>query len=229
MSSYAFIRFASLAEASKMARLTNGILIYGWSIISKVATSDWNNRRMGLSKGSRKEEGCEVKFQDFISNSKLDTSRQDYKRDIYQNFRGHTCVLAQRCKNTRDPHQNFKGDRNDKGWSYTEAIKGDDVVKNSRKKKMMVKMEEMYWEGSKVDDGWPEKCVVGVLRGFDEISSVNYRLTNRGFSLSSSYLGDKLILWEFDSEEDCNGFINNRFFFGTIDLTVWRNGHSRSR
>ena len=95
---------------------------------------------------------------------------------------------------------------------------------------MMVKMEEMYWEGSKVDAGWLEKCVVGVLRGFDEISSVNYRLTNRGFSLSSSYLGDKLILWEFDSEEDCNGFINNRFFFlGTIDLAVWRNGHSRSR
>ncbi|KAK1568067.1 hypothetical protein Q3G72_009708 [Acer saccharum] len=57
MSSYAFIRFASLAEASKVARLMNGMFIYGWSIISKVATSDWNNKRMGPSKGSRKEEG----------------------------------------------------------------------------------------------------------------------------------------------------------------------------
>ncbi|KAI9177486.1 hypothetical protein LWI28_015800 [Acer negundo] len=97
----------------------------------------------------------------------------------------------------------LRGDRNDNGWSYAESVKGDDIVNDSKKKEMVVKMEEMYWEGSKANSGWLEKCMVGVLRGFDEISSVNYRLTNRGFSFSSSYLGNKLVLWEFDSEEGC--------------------------
>ncbi|KAK4845225.1 hypothetical protein QYF36_002513 [Acer negundo] len=43
-----------------------------------------------------------------------------------------------------DTHQNFRGDRNDNGWSYVEAVKGNDIVKDSKKKEMVVKMEEMY-------------------------------------------------------------------------------------
>ncbi|KAK4846082.1 hypothetical protein QYF36_012854 [Acer negundo] len=87
------------------------------------ATNGWYNKRMGSSKGSRKEEGCEAKFLDFDSDSKVDTSHQGFKGDTHQNFRGY---------------------RNDKWWSYAEAVKGADLVNDLRKKEMMVKMEEMY-------------------------------------------------------------------------------------
>ncbi|KAK3219656.1 hypothetical protein Dsin_013626 [Dipteronia sinensis] len=78
---------------------------------------------------------------------------------------------------------------------------------------MMVKKDEMFWDGSKTEVRWLEKCAVGVLRSFDDVSSVNDRLTNEGLSFSSSYLGDKYVLWEFDSEKECCEFINNRFLW----------------
>ncbi|KAK2645152.1 hypothetical protein Ddye_020347 [Dipteronia dyeriana] len=42
---YAFIRFGSLEEANKVERMTNEMYIYGWSIVSKVASYGWNRRR----------------------------------------------------------------------------------------------------------------------------------------------------------------------------------------
>ncbi|KAK3218944.1 hypothetical protein Dsin_012914 [Dipteronia sinensis] len=71
----------------------------------------------------------------------------------------------------------------------------------------------MFWDGSKLEANWLSKCAVGVLKGFDNVSSVNYRLINRGVSFSASYLGDKFILWKFESEDDCLDFINNRFYW----------------
>ncbi|KAK1578400.1 hypothetical protein Q3G72_029975 [Acer saccharum] len=44
-SRYAFIRFAYLDEAKRVAELMNGMHVYGWPILSKVANVDWDNRK----------------------------------------------------------------------------------------------------------------------------------------------------------------------------------------
>ncbi|KAK1551935.1 hypothetical protein Q3G72_007644 [Acer saccharum] len=44
-------------------------------------------------------------------------------------------------------------------------------------------------------------------------ASVNSRLSSRGFSFLVNYLGDKSVLWLFESELDKEGFIKNRFFW----------------
>ena len=47
-SCYAFIRFGSLEEAQGVAKKVNGMYIYGWPIIAKVADFGWNNRRSSV-------------------------------------------------------------------------------------------------------------------------------------------------------------------------------------
>ncbi|KAK1559102.1 hypothetical protein Q3G72_010727 [Acer saccharum] len=42
---FAFIRFETLAEAEKVAQRVNGMHVYGWPIVAKVASYDWKNRR----------------------------------------------------------------------------------------------------------------------------------------------------------------------------------------
>ena len=41
---FAFIRFETMEEATKVARLTNKMYVYGWPIVSKVASYGWNKR-----------------------------------------------------------------------------------------------------------------------------------------------------------------------------------------
>ena len=45
-SKFAFVLFESLEEAAKVAKTTDGMLMYGWPIVSKVATYGWSNRRV---------------------------------------------------------------------------------------------------------------------------------------------------------------------------------------
>ena len=45
-SKFAFIRFSTLEEAEKVARRSNGSIICGWRISSKVATFGWEKRRV---------------------------------------------------------------------------------------------------------------------------------------------------------------------------------------
>ncbi|KAK1554729.1 hypothetical protein Q3G72_016476 [Acer saccharum] len=71
----------------------------------------------------------------------------------------------------------------------------------------------MKWDGPQPSTGWLSKCAMGTLKTFSNISSVNQRLILRGFTFSSQFLGDKTIIWQFDSETDCIGFIKNRFFW----------------
>lgn len=43
---FAFVRFASMEEAEKVSRQSNGMHVYGWPIVVKVATYGWDKRRM---------------------------------------------------------------------------------------------------------------------------------------------------------------------------------------
>ena len=43
-SCFAFVRFSTMVEAEMLAKLTNGIHVYGWPIISKIADREWSKR-----------------------------------------------------------------------------------------------------------------------------------------------------------------------------------------
>ncbi|KAK2656146.1 hypothetical protein Ddye_009198 [Dipteronia dyeriana] len=43
-SRFAFVRFGTEEEASKVARSTNGMHVYGWPITTKMASKDWKMR-----------------------------------------------------------------------------------------------------------------------------------------------------------------------------------------
>ena len=75
---------------------------------------------------------------------------------------------------------------------------------------------EMSWNSNNNKDECLSRCVVGTLKVFTNVSSVNLRLRSRGFSFSSMYLGDKSILWVFESEFEREGFMNNRFLWDDI-------------
>ena len=51
---------------------------------------------------------------------------------------------------------------------------------------------------------------------------MNNRLVNKGFSVSSYYLGDKMALCRFESESDCISFIKNHFFLDDCFASIKR-------
>ncbi|KAK3221094.1 hypothetical protein Dsin_015064 [Dipteronia sinensis] len=51
------------------------------------------------------------------------------------------------------------------------------------------------------------------LRSFSSVLNVNKRLHSKGYLFSSSYYGDKCILWIFDSIEKMEDFVKNRFYW----------------
>ncbi|KAK3199347.1 hypothetical protein Dsin_022762 [Dipteronia sinensis] len=52
---FAFVRFATMEEARKVAEMTNEMHVYGWPISTKVVQYGWNKRRMYVSRVSRVE------------------------------------------------------------------------------------------------------------------------------------------------------------------------------
>ncbi|KAK1562020.1 hypothetical protein Q3G72_004976 [Acer saccharum] len=53
-SRYAFIRFGTREEASKVAKSVHGMHVYGWPINASLAEHDWNNRRSASRQGVKK-------------------------------------------------------------------------------------------------------------------------------------------------------------------------------
>ncbi|KAK3231711.1 hypothetical protein Dsin_003592 [Dipteronia sinensis] len=56
------------------------------------------------------------------------------------------------------------------------------------------KIASLLWDNKSGEGNWLDKCAVGELNQFSSMSKVNQRLTSRGFSFTSSYLGDKNIV-----------------------------------
>ncbi|KAI9159972.1 hypothetical protein LWI28_003879 [Acer negundo] len=100
--------------------------------------------------------------------------------------------------------------------SYVEALSGNLETGSFDDKEPRC----MKWEGSHLTAGWFSKTALGVLKQFLDISTVNQRLLFRGFSFSSQFLGDKNIIWQFDEESDCIGFIKNRFFWDDCFVSI---------
>ncbi|KAK1577531.1 hypothetical protein Q3G72_022564 [Acer saccharum] len=57
---------------------------------------------------------------------------------------------------------------------------------------------EMAWNCHNNEDGWLSRCVVGILKDFSSISSVNLRLRSKAFTFSSMYLEETLLKRRFD-------------------------------
>ncbi|KAI9195244.1 hypothetical protein LWI28_013110 [Acer negundo] len=66
---------------------------------------------------------------------------------------------------------------------------------------------------------------MGILKEFSNLSSASSMLSNRGFSFSSHYLGDKMILWNFESIYKMEGFVMNQFFWDDkfASISKWFN------
>ncbi|KAI9195785.1 hypothetical protein LWI28_018006 [Acer negundo] len=94
--------------------------------------------------------------------------------------------------------------------TFAEAVKKNLGGKVERGKKAEAKLVRLSWDGTWCKDSWLSKCAFRVLKDFSSVFSVNERLSNRGFSFFSIYLGDKKALWHFDSECDIIGLIKNR-------------------
>ncbi|KAK2654263.1 hypothetical protein Ddye_014119 [Dipteronia dyeriana] len=72
------------------------------------------------------------------------------------------------------------------------------------------KIAFMSWNNNKKEETWLSSCTVGILKEFSNASSVNKRLLSRGLFFFSSYLGDKCILWRFNSDLENESIIENR-------------------
>ncbi|KAK1571163.1 hypothetical protein Q3G72_012814 [Acer saccharum] len=116
----------------------------------------------------------------------------------------------------------FKEDLDRQGGNFVDSVHPSqrsfaEVVKRNLSQKVpSIKTEacfNMSWKSEKGVEEWLSRCAVGVLKKFANISSVSKRLSNKGISFSSSYIGDKSILYCFDSEIDKDSFLSNRFFW----------------
>ncbi|KAK1584306.1 hypothetical protein Q3G72_031799 [Acer saccharum] len=97
--------------------------------------------------------------------------------------------------------------------TFAGVVKGEKQRNHEEGMEKEEKCMAMRWKRQRVVDNWLSKCAVGVLKQFGNVSSVSKRLKDKGFRFSSSYAGDKSILWVFDSEDEKDVFMLNRFFW----------------
>ncbi|KAK1582717.1 hypothetical protein Q3G72_017617 [Acer saccharum] len=98
-SRFAFIRFETLEEAEKFAQKVNGMHVYAWPIVAKVASYDWNNRR----KVNRGQNGIDIQGCGLFRGQ--------------ENFRGSDFKGSIKSQYARE------------GRSYVEAVRGPKSVK----------------------------------------------------------------------------------------------------
>ncbi|KAK2654549.1 hypothetical protein Ddye_014405 [Dipteronia dyeriana] len=102
-----------------------------------------------------------------------------------------------------------------------------EVVKEKRRNKMDTEQSDdfmsMIWEEPSGEAGWLSKCAIGVLRSFCDVYSVNNWLASRGIPFSSTYLGEKCILWSFLSESERVGFMKIRSLWDDclFSMEIW--------
>ncbi|KAK1581639.1 hypothetical protein Q3G72_007620 [Acer saccharum] len=107
--------------------------------------------------------------------------------------------------------------------SFVEVLSGNQKSSVDVDAKGVEKVLDMSWNNYNNEDEWLSRCAVGVLKEFINVSSVNIWLRSRGLSFSSTFLGDKSVLWVFECEGERDSFINNRFFWDDrfISMSKW--------
>ncbi|KAI9185036.1 hypothetical protein LWI28_003549 [Acer negundo] len=116
--------------------------------------------------------------------------------------------------------------------SFVEVLKGDRVIKEDhiRNRNVQKSVEQgsrkdltMFWNSHQREDHWLRKCVVGVLKSFSTVECVCNRLASRGFHFSAHFVGNKRVMWRFETELDKEGFMNNNFFWKDcfVSMRIW--------
>ncbi|KAK3204151.1 hypothetical protein Dsin_018197 [Dipteronia sinensis] len=190
-SSFAFIRFEMKEEAERIVNKVNGMHIFGWPIVSKIASLGW--KKMG--------EGWK---------QRVPISREGVMRKGREGGRG--CF----SESTNQSHQ-----------SFVEVVKGKlpinhkVLIDKSEVSKTEVSLN-MSWKRQATVEDWLVRSAVSVLKKFANFSSVNKRLSKKGISFPSTYLGDKSIMWCFDSKADREGFMRDHFFWNDCFTSISR-------
>ncbi|KAK1584169.1 hypothetical protein Q3G72_030471 [Acer saccharum] len=191
---FAFVRFATKEEAARFVELSDGMLVYGWRISSKIASLEWGNRSKVFGKQEKvTDEGFRFKPK-----------------------------LAGVDNMNPSPSS---------GSSYAEAVKipvsisrfNESKEFQFRKVEEKDKVEVVKWDEEGIDNSWLQFCAVGVLKSFTDVSSVFNGLRDMKIQSSSSYLGDKSILWSFLSIKDRYFFIRSRWLWKDLfsSVGVW--------
>lgn len=112
--------------------------------------------------------------------------------------------------------------------SFVEVLNGECGRKSEKVENHQEEVLTMSWNIKSGDTEWLRRCAVGILKSFSRVTTVNSRLSSRGFSFSANYLGDKSVLWLFETELDNEGFIKNRFFWDDCfeSMTNWSDAFS---
>ncbi|KAK1559892.1 hypothetical protein Q3G72_019603 [Acer saccharum] len=104
--------------------------------------------------------------------------------------------------------QSFRNHR-----SFSEVLKASSESSKGRFNTRVVKEQSVAWKKNHNAELGLSRCAIGVFKDFISISPVSSRLAKRDIPFSASYVGDKYVLWRFESEVDMVGFIKNRFFW----------------
>ncbi|KAK3205575.1 hypothetical protein Dsin_019621 [Dipteronia sinensis] len=191
-SCFAFVRFGSKEEALRFVDLTNGMHVFSWPILTKVASLEWKVRNKVIDVGQHKK----------------------FNRGLEMNVGASKVVNLRKNKDV----SNLSNIR--PGSSYAEAVGisvNNHYVKDSKVDlrkvpvvKGSVRSEVVKWNEEIVDSRWISLCVVGVLKKISDVCAMINRCSERNIQLSSYYIEDKNILWKFKSVELRNDFIRRK-------------------
>lgn len=98
-SCYAFVRFATLDEAERVARITNGMHVYGWPILAKVANLDWNRRYKNQVRHQRSSIGNAKPMTEAHQRSKTINAKP--MTDVHRDNFGQTFAIGSDLKNQK--------------------------------------------------------------------------------------------------------------------------------
>ncbi|KAK1577399.1 hypothetical protein Q3G72_021458 [Acer saccharum] len=107
--------------------------------------------------------------------------------------------------------------------SFVEVVKNQQRRAQHEEDKPQDKV--MSWNEKGSSEEWLNRCAVGIMKEFASTTSVNQRLGSRGFSFTSSYVGEKSILWCFKSVKERDDFMRNRSLCDDVfsSMSRWSN------
>ncbi|KAK3217755.1 hypothetical protein Dsin_011725 [Dipteronia sinensis] len=127
--------------------------------------------------------------------------------------------------------EDLAGKESKQNRTYKEALDRDARNCTQQEESKNEKLASLFISPDCIEGEWLNKCAVGILHSFSSVSTVNDRLSSRGFAFSANYLGAKHVLWQFDSEYENEGFIKNRFFWDDrfISMNNWSESFNPSQ
>ncbi|KAK2634672.1 hypothetical protein Ddye_029464 [Dipteronia dyeriana] len=160
-SRYGFIRFATLKEASRVARLTNGMHVYGRPILSKVVDLNWNDRKNQQVKAQLVRKN-RLAYLGNIGNACSEVSFAKVVMESSGRSRIHQKAQVVDALSIDQPL-----------WRYRE---GERLEYGRRFSNDKLEGKVIHWDAFKGDSRWLKLSLVGVLKSFTDISSVIHGL-----------------------------------------------------